>query len=145
MNNATNDAHGVDANGTPPTLRIISTLANLSIALTTPINAPPAIKPDAMSVPLLLRALLSTSSLLRVLTYHEIAPPINKGILRSIGMNIPSANGSAGILAKVSINAITAPMPYNNHGALPPDIIGSMTADIAFACGATNEPSPTKP
>ena len=134
MNKATNEAHGVCAKAVPSAvLTIKSTLANFKIALTTPIKAPPAMKPEAIKVPLLLRALLRASSLLRVLTYHEIAPPINKGILRSIGINMPRANGNAGILATVNINAITAPMPYNSHGALPPDIIGSMTADIAFA------------
>ena len=50
ITNATNEAHGVSAKGTPPTLTIISTLANFKIALTTPIKAPPAMKPEAMSV-----------------------------------------------------------------------------------------------
>ena len=62
---------------------------NLSSALTTPIRAPPAIKPLAMSVPFSPRSLF---------TYQLIAPPTNSGTFNSNGMNIPSAKANAGIL-----------------------------------------------
>ena len=89
----------------------ISTSANLRIALTTPMRAPPAMNPEAINVPFSVRAALSSLSLLRLPTYHETAPPMSIGMFRSIGMNIPRANGSAGILKNVSTRAITAPMP----------------------------------
>ena len=88
-----------------------STLKNFSSALTTPINAPPAMNPEAISVPLFRRASFRALSFERVLTYQEIAPPTSNGRLRSIGMNIPSANANAGILKKVSTMASTAPIP----------------------------------
>ena len=42
-------------------------------------------------------------------------------------------------------NAKAAPAKYNNQGVAPPSIKGLITAAIAFACGATNAFSPTKP
>ena len=36
--------------------------------------------------------------------------------------------------------AKTAPIPYNNQGAPTPLINGSITAAIAFACGAASAP-----
>ena len=81
------------------------------MALTTPIRAPPAMKPEAMRVPFSWRALLTAASLERVLTYQEIAPPTSSGRLRSMGMNMPRANGRAGTLNAVRISAIAAPMP----------------------------------
>ena len=58
----------------------------------------------------------------------------------SNGINIPNAKANAGILQRVRIIAKTAPMPYNNQGAPTPLINGSITAAIAFACGAANAP-----
>ena len=123
----------------------MSTSANLRIALTTPMSAPPAMNPDAISVPFSMRASFVALSWLRVLTNHEMAPPTSIGMLRSRGMNMPSAKGSAGILKNVSTRAMRAPIPYRSHGALPPFIIGSMTAAMALACGATRAPSPVNP
>ena len=92
-----------------------------------------AMNPEAMSVPFSWRASLTLLSLLRVLTNHEIAPPTNIGILRSNGINMPSAKASAGTFRKFRIMAMTAPMPYMSQGAFPPFIIGSMTAAMALA------------
>ena len=89
----------------------MSTSANLRMALTTPMSAPPAMNPEAMSVPFSTRASLRALSLLRLPTNHETAPPMSIGMLRSSGMNIPSANGSAGTLKNVRMRAITAPIP----------------------------------
>ena len=89
--------------------------------------------PEAISVPLFNLASFTSFSLLRLPTYHEMAPPTNSGRLRSIGMNIPRANGKAGIFRRVRIMAMAAPIPYSSHGAPPPFIIGWMTAAIAFA------------
>jgi uncharacterized membrane protein YphA (DoxX/SURF4 family) len=87
------------------------TSAKRRIALTTPISAPPAINPEAMSVPFSVRASLSSLSLLRLPTYHAIAPPTSIGVFKSIGMNMPSANGRAGTLKNVRRRAMTAPIP----------------------------------
>ena len=114
------------------------------IALTTPINAPPAMKPEAMSVPRLLFALACSASLWR-LTAHATKPPTTSGALSSIGINIPRAKGSAGSLIKVRIRAIRAPKPYKAQGVAPPVIRGLITAAIAFAWGATRAFSPVKP
>ena len=84
-----------------------STLANLRIALTTPIRAPPAMKPDAMRVPFSTLLLFTSSSLLRLLTNHCTAPPIIKGIFNCKGMNIPNAKASTGTPNRFSINANT--------------------------------------
>ena len=48
-------------------------------ALTTPIKAPPAIKPEASNVPFSKRAEFKLWSLLRLPTYQLIAPPIKSG------------------------------------------------------------------
>ena len=87
-----------------------STFANFRIALTTPIKAPPAMKPDAMRVPFSIRASLTVWSLLRVLTNHETAPPTRRGRLSSSGMNIPRQNARAGTPHQFKTRAITAPM-----------------------------------
>ena len=79
-------------------------------ALTTPISAPPAMKPDAMRVPFSPRSLFASASFERVVTNQFTAPPTRSGMLSCMGMNIPSANGSAGILQNVRITAIAAPM-----------------------------------
>ena len=88
-----------------------STPANLRMAETTPMRAPPAMKPLAMSVPFSWRLRLSSASLLLVLTNQEIAPPTSSGRLRSMGMNIPRQNARAGTLKTVRSIAITAPIP----------------------------------
>ena len=126
-------AHHVSAmeNSTPP---------NFSSALTTPMRAPPAIKPLAMSVPFSPRALFTLWSLLRVVTYQLTAPPTTNGTFSSRGINIPSANARAGILSHVSTMARAAPMAYSTHGAPTPFISGSMTAAMALACGAAKAP-----
>ena len=85
--------------------------AKRSTALTTPIKAPPAMKPDAMSVPFSLLASLISLSLLRVFTNQAMAPPTRRGRFKSIGMNIPNANGRAGNLQSVRMMAIAAPIP----------------------------------
>ena len=54
-------------------------------ALTTPIKAPPAIKPEASNVPFSKRAEFKLWSLLRLPTYQLIAPPIKSGVFRSKG------------------------------------------------------------
>ena len=81
----------------------------LSSALTTPISAPPAIKPDAISVPRSRRAFFPRSLPLRLATYQLIRPPTRSGVLSSSGMNIPSANASAGTPIIVKISASAAP------------------------------------
>ena len=106
---------------------------NLMTALTTPIKAPPAMKPEATSVPFSLRAVLTALSLERVDTYQATNPPISRGTSSDIGINIPRAKAKAGTRHSVKTTAITAPMPYNSHGAPVPPIRGSMTAAIAFA------------
>ena len=115
------------------------------IALITPIKAPPAINPEAINVPRSRRALFTFSSLLRVPTYQLTKPPINSGVFKSNGINIPRAKANAGTPIIVKINAKAAPAKYNNQGVAPPSIKGLITAAIAFACGATNAFSPTKP
>ena len=67
-------------------------------ALITPINAPPAMKPEANSVPFSPRAALTALSLLRVVTYQLIAPPTTSGMFSSSGMNMPNAKANAGTL-----------------------------------------------
>ncbi len=109
-------------------------------ALTTPIKAPPAIKPEASNVPFSKRAEFKLWSLLRLPTYQLIAPPIKSGVFRSKGINIPKANANAGILQKFNTTARTAPIAYKAQGAPEPLINGSITAAIAFACGAANCP-----
>ena len=88
---------------------------------------------------------MTAASLERVLTYQEMAPPTSSGRFRSMGMNMPRANGKAGTLKSVRRRAIAAPMPYSSHGAPPPFIIGWITAAMALACGATRALSPVKP
>ena len=66
-----------------------------SRALTTPIKAPPAIKPEANSVPFSPRASLTALSLERVVTYQFTAPPITNGTFSSRGINIPKAKANA--------------------------------------------------
>ena len=73
-------------------------------------SAPPAMNPDAKSVPLSPRALLIASLFERVVTYQLIAPPTSSGIFSSKGMNIPRAKARAGTLQRSSTNAITAPI-----------------------------------
>ena len=89
----------------------ISNPANFSNALTTPISAPPAIKPLAMSVPRSPRCLFTSASLLREVTHQLIAPPTTSGTFSSKGMNIPNAKANAGTLHSVRIMANSAPMP----------------------------------
>ena len=92
-------------------LRNQSTPANFRIALTTPISAPPAMKPEAISVPFSWRAEFTASSLLRLLTYQLMAPPTSRGRLRSRGMNMPRQKARAGTLNTVRRMAIAAPIP----------------------------------
>ena len=47
-------------------------------ALTTPIKAPPAIKPEASNVPFSKRAEFKLWSLLRLPTYQLMAPPVQR-------------------------------------------------------------------
>ena len=54
---------------------------NCMPALTTPISAPPAMKPEARSVPFSLRRWLSETSVERALTYQLIRPPTMSGKL----------------------------------------------------------------
>ena len=82
-----------------------------SSALTTPISAPPAMNPLAMSVPRSPRSWFSFLSLERVVTNQFTAPPTSSGRFSSRGMNIPRAKGSAGIFAAVRAMAMRAPMP----------------------------------
>ena len=84
-------------------------------ALTTPIKAPPAMKPDASRVPFSRRTLFRAWSLLRLPTYQLMAPPISNGVFNSSGMNMPNANANAGILQKFRMMASTAPMAYSAH------------------------------
>ena len=90
-------------------LRNQSTSANFRRALTTPISAPPAMKPDAISVPRSKRALLRASSFERFETNHATRPPTTSGAFSSIGMNMPSAKASAGTPIEVSTSASAAP------------------------------------
>ena len=70
--------------------------------------------------------------------YQLTKPPINNGVFKSNGINIPKAKANAGTPIIVKINAKAAPAKYNNQGVAPPSIKGLITAAIAFACGATN-------
>ena len=119
--------------------------AYFNTALITPIRAPPAINPEAISVPRSRRILFTFSSLLRVDTYQLTSPPINKGVFRSNGINIPRAKARAGTPIMVRINASAAPAKYSIQGVAPPSIKGLITAAIAFAWGATKAFSPTNP
>ena len=83
--------------------------AYFNTALITPINAPPAIKPEAISVPLSRRILFTFSSLLRVDTYQLTKPPTNNGVFNSNGINIPKAKAKAGTPIMVRIKAKAAP------------------------------------
>ena len=87
-----------------------STPTNFSTAETTPISAPPAMNPEAISVPRSKRALFSASSFERDDTNHAIRPPTTSGAFRYIGMNIPSENANAGTPIAVSTNASAAPI-----------------------------------
>ena len=86
---------------------VVSTAAGTLIG--GPVGAPPAMKPEAMSVPRSNRALLSASSCVRVETYQAIRPPVTSGAFSSMGMNMPSAKASAGTPIVVSISASMAP------------------------------------
>ena len=79
------------------------------MALTTPISAPPAMNPEAISVPRSMRALFSAASFERFETNQAIRPPTTSGALSSIGMNIPSAKARAGTPMAVSTRARAAP------------------------------------
>ena len=85
--------------------------ANLSTAETTPIRAPPAMKPDAISVPFFTLASFTSLSLLLLPTHQEMAPPSRSGKFKSIGMNIPRQNANVGTLQKFSSSAMAAPIP----------------------------------
>lgn len=78
-------------------------------AANTPKSAPPAMSPDAMSVPRSRRASFTALSAERVLTNHAIAPPTSRGALSCMGMNIPRQNASAGTPSQLSSTASTAP------------------------------------
>ena len=80
-------------------------------ALTTPMRAPPAMKPDAKRVPRSLRALLTFSSLLRLPTNQLMMAPTSSGALSYRGMNIPSEKGRAGTFNQLSSRARIAPTP----------------------------------
>ncbi len=80
-------------------------------ALTTPINAPPAMKPEARRVPLSFLALLISSSFERVLTNQLTRPPTSNGAFNSKGMNIPRENARAGTPSQLRRTARTAPTP----------------------------------
>jgi len=84
---------------------------NFISALTTPMRAPPAMKPLAMSVPFSPRALLTEASFERVVTNQLMAPPTTSGTLSSKGMNMPKATASAGMCSRSRTMAMTAPMP----------------------------------
>ena len=74
-------------------------------ALTTPMRAPPAMKPLANSVPRSLRAALTFSSLLRLPTNQLMMAPTSSGAFNCKGMNIPSEKGRAGTLSQLSNRA----------------------------------------
>ena len=97
-------------------------------------------KPDASRVPFSPLSVFNAASLLREVTYQFTAPPTTNGTFNSKGINIPNAKAKAGILQRVKMIANTAPIPYNNQGAPTPLINGSITAAIAFACGAASAP-----
>ena len=82
------------------------------IAPNTPNNAPPAMKPEAIRVPLWNRALFSVSSFERVLTKWATNPPTSKGVFNSWGRYIPRAKARGEILSAFNNNAITAPTRY---------------------------------
>ena len=82
---------------------------NFIAAETTPINAPPAMKPDASNVPRSRRALLRAASVERVETYQLIKPPTMSGVFKYKGMNIPNAKGNTGTPSKLSNKAKIAP------------------------------------
>ena len=77
---------------------------------TTPIKAPPALKPLAISVPVSPRSLFTELSVERVVTSQFIAPPTSNGALSSIGINIPKAKAKAGMRKKFNIRAMMAPV-----------------------------------
>ena len=69
----------------------------LSSALTTPIMAPPAINPEAMSVPLSLRALLVALSFDLELMSQAMKPPTKSGMFKAKGINMPKEKARAGM------------------------------------------------
>src|SRR5271169_5841738 len=82
---------------------------NLRNAAMTPNSDPPAINPDAISVPRENRALSSFSFLERVVTHQETMPPMTSGVFSSCGIYMPSANASGEMLTITRINEMTAP------------------------------------
>lgn len=101
-----------------------STPTNFNTADTTPINAPPAIKPEAINVPRSKRALFNASSFEREDTNQATRPPITNGAFKYIGINIPNENANAGTPIAVKTNAKAAPIKYRIHGVEPPVIKG---------------------
>src|SRR5208283_1855155 len=90
---------------------------NLRNAAMTPNSEPPAMNPDAMSVPRENRALFNFSLFEREVTHHETIPPMTSGVFSSCGIYIPSAKASGEIFTITKINEITAPTRYKIHGA----------------------------
>ena len=72
-------------------------------------RAPPAMNPDEMSVPRLLRRSASSLSLVDVLTRWEMKPPTRSGVVSGSGRYMPRAKASGGTLASSATRATEAP------------------------------------
>ena len=84
---------------------------NCMPALTTPINAPPAMKPEASSVAFSFLRWFRLMSVDRELTYQFTKPPTISGKFSCKGMNIPKAKARAETPQQVSMIEMIAPMP----------------------------------
>ena len=84
---------------------------NCMAALTTPIKAPPAMKPEARSVPRSPRRLFNSAEVEREVTYQLTAPPTMSGRLSCKGMNMPRAKARAEMPQALSRSEMRAPMP----------------------------------
>jgi hypothetical protein len=84
---------------------------NLSTAAKTPTRAPPAMKPEAMSVPWSWRALATAPSFEERRSSQATAAPTTSGELSSMGRYMPSAKASPETPHSSRATAKTAPMP----------------------------------
>ncbi len=73
-------------------------------------EAPPAVNPEEMSVPRLLRRSASSLSFVDFLTRWETKPPTRSGVVTGRGRYMPRANASGGTLASSATRATEAPI-----------------------------------
>jgi len=107
---------------------------------TTPMIAPPAMRPLAMSTPRLSRALASASEVpgLGRFTQWERRPPRKRGMFSSMGRYMPRAKPRAGSSTIRSTRESTTPRPkqYQRRGMASLPKMPSRIAFMALAWGA---------